>query len=101
MFVLLLLLSGYHCCHGYLVCQCTNVPTFVTTVTMSCSPDISFPHCHLSFLEVKRPGRDVDYPPPSSAEVKKKSRTLLPLWAFMACSGMKFTYTFTVNMKGI
>jgi len=25
-----------------------------------------------SFLEVKRPGRDVDHPPPSSTEVKER-----------------------------
>ena len=42
-----------------------------------------------SFPVVKRPARGVDYPPPSSAEVKE-SRTipLLLLWAFVVCSGM-------------
>jgi hypothetical protein len=46
-----------------------------------------------SFPGVKRPGRGVDHPPPSSAEVKRKSRAvpLLPLWAFMSCSRVKFT----------
>jgi hypothetical protein len=36
---------------------------------------------------VKRPGRDVDHPPPSSAEVKERVY-LLPLWAYVACSGV-------------
>jgi hypothetical protein len=37
-----------------------------------------------SFPRVKRPGRGVDHPPSSNAEVKKKSRAiqLLSLWAF-------------------
>jgi hypothetical protein len=43
-----------------------------------------------SFLGVERPGRDVDYPPPTSAEVKELylyyTILLLPLWAFVACS---------------
>ena len=36
---------------------------------------------------VKRPGRGVDHPPSSSAEVKdSRAIPLLPLWAFVACS---------------
>ena len=48
-----------------------------------------------SFPRVKRPGRDVDHPPSSSAEVKEKSRALplLPLWAFVDCSWVNFTFT--------
>jgi hypothetical protein len=42
--------------------------------------------CKVSFPGVKRPGRGVDHPTTSSAEVKEKSRALLPLWAFMTCS---------------
>jgi hypothetical protein len=50
-----------------------------------------------SFSGVKRPGRGVHHPPPSSAKVKRKSTAtpLLPLWAFVACSRVNFTFTFT------
>jgi hypothetical protein len=43
---------------------------------------------------VNRLGLDVDHPPPSVVEVEK-SRAIpqLLLWAFMACSGVKFTFT--------
>jgi hypothetical protein len=48
-----------------------------------------------SFPGVMQPGRGVDHPPTSSAEVYGKSRaiSLLPLWAFMAC----FRATFTLS----
>jgi hypothetical protein len=47
-----------------------------------------------SFPVVKRPGRGVDHPPPSSAEVKVRVVIpLLPLWAFMACSRVNCTFT--------
>jgi hypothetical protein len=37
-----------------------------------------------SFPQVKRPGRGVDHPPPSSTELKKSTAIyLLPLWAFV------------------
>jgi len=52
-----------------------------------------------SFPGVKRPGHGVNHPPPSSAEVKE--RVELPLfhfWAFVACSRVNFTSTFTVYM---
>jgi hypothetical protein len=44
-----------------------------------------------SFSGVKRPGRGVDHPSPSSAEVKEKGRAihLLLLWAFVVCSRLK------------
>ena len=40
-----------------------------------------------SFPGVKRPGYGADHSPPSSAEVKEKSRAipLLPLWTFTTC----------------
>jgi hypothetical protein len=41
---------------------------------------------------VKRPGRGVDNPPPSSAEVKE--RVDLPLWAFVAVLWRTLTFTF-------
>ena len=44
------------------------------------------------FPGVKRPGRGVKDPPPSSAEVKEKVEIpLLPFWAFVACSRVNFT----------
>ena len=51
------------------------------------------------FSGVKRPGRGVDLPHPSSTEAKKKSRALplLLLWTFVACSKLKFTFTFTTG----
>jgi hypothetical protein len=54
-----------------------------------------------SFPEVKRPGRDVHHPPPSSAEVKERVVIpLLPLWAFMACSRVNLTLHLTfMNRK--
>jgi len=47
-----------------------------------------------SFLEVKRPGRGADHPPPSHQTPRlKKSRAihLQHLWAFMACSVVNIT----------
>ena len=50
-----------------------------------------------SFLEVNRPGRGVDHPPTLSAEVKERVELYLysPLWAFVACSRIILTITFT------
>ena len=54
-----------------------------------------------SFLGIKRPGRGIDHPPTSSAEVKERVELYLLLWAFVACSRMKFlplkssVYTFS------
>jgi hypothetical protein len=44
---------------------------------------------------VKRPGRGVEHPSPSSAEVKERVELHLysPLWALMACSKVKCTFT--------
>jgi len=44
------------------------------------------------FTGVKRPGRDVDQPPPST-EVKERVEIYLysPLWAFVACFRVNFT----------
>ena len=45
-----------------------------------------------SFPELRRPGRGVDHPPPSSA--KKSTAILLPpLWTFMACSRVNYYNT--------
>jgi hypothetical protein len=43
-----------------------------------------------SFPRVKRPGRGVDHPPPSSAKVK--AIPLLPVWVFVARSRVNFTF---------
>ena len=43
-----------------------------------------------SFQGVKRLGRGVDHPPPSSAEVKERVEPYLPLWAFVACCSVNF-----------
>jgi hypothetical protein len=52
-----------------------------------------------SFLGLKRPGRGVDHPPPSSAEVKEIVELYLfpPLWTFVACYRVTFTFTFTLQ----
>jgi hypothetical protein len=48
------------------------------------------------FPGVKRPGRDVDHPPSSSAEVKERvDLYLCPIWAFVVCYRVTFTFTFT------
>jgi hypothetical protein len=46
---------------------------------------------------VKRPVRGVDHTPPSSAKLKERVelKRLFPLWAFVACSRVNFTFTFT------
>jgi hypothetical protein len=48
-----------------------------------------------SFPGVKRPGRGVDHPPPSSAEVKERLVLYLYSLAFVACYRENFTFTFT------
>ena len=55
-----------------------------------------------SFPGVKRPGRGVDHPPPSSAEVKERiAIPLLPLWAFVACYRVTFTFTFNSPISAL
>ena len=48
---------------------------------------------------VKRPGRGVDHPHPSSAEVKKRVELYLysSLCAIVACSTVTFTFTFYLS----
>jgi hypothetical protein len=49
-----------------------------------------------SFPEVKRPRRGVDHPSHLAQRLKKEySIPLLPFWAFIACSRLNFTFTFT------
>ena len=53
-----------------------------------------------SFPGVKRPGRGVDHPPPSSAEVKERVELYLysPSGAFLACYRATFTFTFILYL---
>ena len=44
-----------------------------------------------SFLGVEQPGRGTDHAPPSGAKVE--GRVQLPLWAFVACYRVNFTFT--------
>ena len=53
-----------------------------------------------SFLAVNGPGRGVDHPPPSSAEVKERVMLLLPLWAFMAGSRVNLTFDLPLYKMG-
>jgi hypothetical protein len=48
------------------------------------------------FPGVKPPGRGVDHPPSLSAEVKERVQLYLysPLWAFVACSRVNFSFIF-------
>jgi hypothetical protein len=47
-----------------------------------------------SFPGVQRPGRGVDHPPTSRAEIKVRVEPLLPLWAFVACSRLNLIFTY-------
>ena len=53
-----------------------------------------------SFPGVKRLGLGFDHPPTSTAEVKgSRAIHLLPLWAFVACARVNFTFTLTVTIR--
>ena len=48
------------------------------------------------FPRVKQPGSGVDHPPHLAPRLKKEySYTSAPLWAFVTCSRISFTFTFT------
>jgi len=48
----------------------------------------------VSFPGLKRPGRGVDHLSPSSAQIKERVEvSRLPLWTFVACSTVNFTFT--------
>ena len=54
----------------------------------------SYTMCIGSFPEVKRPERGVDHPPHLAPRLKKVySYTSTPLWAFVACSRVSFTFS--------
>ena len=44
------------------------------------APSLLYNVCRVSFPEVKQPGRGVDHPAPSSAEVKEKRATTRKIW---------------------
>jgi len=46
---------------------------------------------------VRQPGRGVDHPSRSSAEVKERVELYSLLWTFVACYRVKFTYTETIR----
>jgi hypothetical protein len=57
-------------------------------------PSLLYNGYRVSFPGVKWPGRGVNHPPPTSAEVKEGGAiALLHLWAFVACSRVNFGYS--------
>ena len=54
-------------------------------------PAVGPTHHWVSSPGVKRPGRSVNPPPLSAAQIR--AVPLLPLWAFMACSGANCTFS--------
>jgi len=55
-----------------------------------------FSGCKGAFLGLKRPGRDVDYSPPSSAEVNNE---WIHTSALLVCLHGVYRETFTFNVK--
>jgi hypothetical protein len=53
-----------------------------------------------SFSGVKRPGRGVNHPPSSKAEVKERVQLYLysPLWVFIACYRVDFTILYNIRI---
>jgi hypothetical protein len=54
-----------------------------------------------SFSVVNKLGRGVDHPNHLALRLKSIAIPLLPLWAFMACSRVNFTFTFTALYQQI
>ena len=76
-------------------------------------PKLLYNGYRVSFLEVKKPGIDVQHPPPSSAKVKEREELHLyfysPLWVFTACKKghlrrsrdgpeKEFVYNYTLSL---
>jgi hypothetical protein len=49
-------------------------------------------------IDTEGPGHSVVYPPPTIAEVKE-SVELLPLWALVGCSRVKFIFTLLLLVR--
>ena len=64
-------------------------------------PSFLYNGYRISFPGVKQPGRDVNHPPPFSAEIKERVALYMyfPLWAFMVCSRAKFTLPFCKTLS--
>jgi hypothetical protein len=74
---------------GEVLCLCPKRPW--------CAPSHLHNGHRVSFPGIKRPGRDVDHQPPSSAEVKERAQLYLDLplpllLSFAATSKGRFTY---------
>jgi hypothetical protein len=54
------------------------------------SPNLLYNEYRVSFPGIKRPGRGVDHPPRTIAEVQET--VVLPLWAVMVCFTVNFTF---------
>ena len=52
-----------------------------------------------SFPGVKRPGRGVEHPPHLAPRLKSRAIALRPLWAFVFCSRVTFTFTFICDSR--
>ena len=69
---------------------------FCTRPDRLCTPpSLLYNGYRFSLSGIKRPGRGVHHPPPSSAKLKKEqSYTSTSILAFMACSRANFTFAF-------
>ena len=58
-------------------------------------PSLLYSGYRVSFLGVKQPGHGSDLPPPVVPRLRKEVAVpLLPLWYFMACSRVYFTFMY-------
>jgi hypothetical protein len=56
-------------------------------------PSLLYDGCWLSFSEVKRPGHDIDHPPPYSTKDKGRIElSCISVWSFTACYRVNFTF---------
>jgi hypothetical protein len=78
----------------YLIClKLLLVPTSTPAQTGPEAHQVSYTMGTGLFHAVKRAGRGVDHPPTSSAEVNERVELHpTPLWAFVACSRVKFSF---------
>ena len=64
-------------------------------------PSFLYNGYRVSFPGVKRPGRGVDHPPPSSAEVKERVELYFdsPLWTFVTCYRVNLTFIIILGLN--